>query len=188
MLLRIWNNVWHGIVEGWNGFDIRRDELTGIATRRYILAKAQRHLEIAYRRKEPIVFGVLDSDNLREINNTKGHLYGDRFLKRITRWLELGIKRYLQSLRREVRDTTLLGMIGRTGGDEILIILPDTTTYEANTLFLRLSRLGKVKRFSYGIAEQLPNGPQRTVQDMIEEADQKMYQHKQPSRETKSRV
>ncbi len=179
MFLTIWNNVWYGIVEGWNGIDIRRDELTGIAIRRYILTKAERHLEIARRRKEPIVFIVIDLDGLKTINDSKGHAYGDKFLKQMTNWLQGGVKNYMQSLHRELRKTDLLGLIGRTGGDELLMILPDTNAYEAQTLLLRLSRLGKVRRFSYGISEQSPEGPARTVGSMIKEADCNMYQHKQ---------
>ena len=59
---------------------------------------------------------MIDIDNFKTINNTCGHLYGDYVLERIS-------KTIINNLRQN-------DMVGRYGGDEFLIILPDTSVEE----------------------------------------------------------
>lgn len=67
---------------------------------------------------------MIDVDNFKTINDTYGHMYGDYVLERIS-------KTIISSLRKE-------DLVGRFGGDEFLIILPDTNREEGHAIMERV--------------------------------------------------
>jgi two-component system cell cycle response regulator len=83
-----------------------RDELTGVATRRTLFEAAERHLEEGH----TVGLAILDLDNFKPINDTYGHLTGDRILR------DLGAL----FLGRTGDD-----LIARYGGDEFLLLVVD---------------------------------------------------------------
>jgi diguanylate cyclase (GGDEF)-like protein len=97
---------------------IERDSLTGLYNHSRI--KEQLELEIigARRKNSTLVFAMLDIDHFKRVNDTYGHHIGDRVIKNLSRFL-------LNKLRRT-------DFIGRYGGEEFAIILPDTS--EENSL------------------------------------------------------
>ena len=88
------------------------DELTGCPNRRAALARSGEEIARAQRTRSPVSCLMLDIDNLKRINDTFGHLEGDRVLR------EAGA-----SLRGQLRRDRLLA--ARYGGDEFLVLLPD---------------------------------------------------------------
>ena len=88
------------------------DTLTGLYNRRGFIELGQREVERARRYKRPIVAIVLDVDNFKKINDNYGHANGDMVLQTIA-------NRCLQNLRR-------VDLVGRLGGDEFMILLPET--------------------------------------------------------------
>lgn len=96
------------------------DDLTGVLNRREMLRRSGIELERATRSNRPFSVLMLDIDFFKQINDTRGHLEGDRVLR------ELGAL-----LKKSVRVTDL---VGRFGGDEFLIFLPEMEEQEA-TLF-----------------------------------------------------
>tara|TARA_R110001583_G_scaffold138880_1_gene290608 strand:+ start:39381 stop:40298 length:918 start_codon:yes stop_codon:yes gene_type:complete len=88
------------------------DELTGLLNRREMEYRSILLLEQATRFHQSVGFLMLDIDYFKKINDTYGHLEGDRVLR------ELG-----QKLKKFCRKTDL---VGRIGGEEFLIMLPDT--------------------------------------------------------------
>ena len=97
------------------------DELTGISNRRALFREADTMLS-AGRRLSVVLF---DLDRFKQINDTYGHLSGDRILADVAATF---------------RDSTRVGdVIGRYGGDEFVLLLPDTSGEEARTIATRLA-------------------------------------------------
>lgn len=86
--------------------------LTGLLRREAILEKLEMELQRAQRYERPLTVGLADLDHFKEINDHFGHLAGDSLLKRISAAIE-------NSLR-------ATDMVGRYGGEEFLLILPET--------------------------------------------------------------
>lgn len=90
----------------------QRDQLTG-ALRRHVLEDAvEREIARSRRHRRPLALLLLDLDHFKTINDRYGHHAGDEALRRFTETAQA-------SLRRE-------DLLGRTGGEEFCILLPDT--------------------------------------------------------------
>jgi diguanylate cyclase (GGDEF)-like protein len=102
----------------------QHDPLTGLFNRRYLSAALERELARAQRGK-PLSLLMLDLDGFKLINDTRGHAEGDRLLQR------------LADVLREA--TRSVDVPGRWGGDEFVVLLPDTTIDEASMVAARLA-------------------------------------------------
>jgi diguanylate cyclase (GGDEF)-like protein len=102
----------------------QEDELTGLPNRRFTLRRASRTFERLRATDAPYAIAILDLDHFKRINDTLGHAAGDYVLKAFAR---VG--------RESVRDTDILG---RWGGEEFLILLPDTPLDLALTIVERV--------------------------------------------------
>jgi diguanylate cyclase (GGDEF)-like protein/PAS domain S-box-containing protein len=89
-----------------------RDSLTGAANRRHFVELAQRERERSLRSKSALSLCLLDADNFKHINDDYGHAVGDHALMALSR-----------AARAELRAADVLG---RLGGEEFAILLPDT--------------------------------------------------------------
>jgi len=115
----------------------------------------------------------IDVDDLKKINDQFGHCEGDRLLSRVSRLIRENIRN---------KDVAF-----RFGGDEFVIIFPDTTEYEAKLVWKRITeeierfnRRTKLKwsiRLSGGFAE-CRKRKKLTPDSLIKEADWKMYREK----------
>jgi diguanylate cyclase (GGDEF)-like protein len=80
----------------------------------------EREVERAKRYKKPLSVLLLDIDDFKRINDTLGHLVGDKVLKEL-----------VEEIRRNVRR---VDMLGRYGGEEFVVVLPETGLREAKKL------------------------------------------------------
>ncbi|HTV97803.1 MAG TPA: diguanylate cyclase [Steroidobacteraceae bacterium] len=90
----------------------RQDPLTGLPNRRRTLELALAALEAARANGKPLTVALIDMDHFKEINDRCGHAAGDHVLKEFAR-----------AGREALRDTDILG---RWGGEEFLLLMPDT--------------------------------------------------------------
>ncbi|WP_028584447.1 GGDEF domain-containing protein [Desulfogranum mediterraneum] len=103
---------------------VRRDTLTGLPNRFVFEERIDMIIEQARRHGHPLTIAALDLDHFKSVNDTMGHPMGDRVLQDVARVME-----------EQIRQTDLLV---RMGGDEFLLILPDTDIHKAKFLTRRL--------------------------------------------------
>ena len=156
---------------------IRVDSLTGCYSRGYGLELLDRQLKLSQRNKSLLLLAFLDIDGFKAINDIFGHEEGDKVLKET---VDL-----FKSTLREV------DIICRMGGDEFLLIFPDSSLKEASLIRSRLqknlSQLNKtIKKnysikFSIGFSEYLSDKLE-TLDELIRIADQRMYEEKKKAK------
>ena len=103
-----------------------RDTLTGLYNKRFIINELENISRIARRSSRIFSIIIIDIDDFKQINDFYGHLSGDEYLKNIA---EL----FTQSLREQ-------DIAGRIGGEEFLIILPETPIAGAFQLAVRIRK------------------------------------------------
>ena len=156
------------------------DELTQLYNKRFLDSRLQSEVDHTIRSAQPLSVLVLDVDHLKEFNDTYGHAAGDLVLTTVA-----------QVMRQRLRTSDFAT---RSGGDEFVVILPDTNLEQARWA---------AERIRAGIYEhnfQLSQGPDaratlsvgaaqhqddESPERLLERADQAMYQAKQ---EGKNRV
>jgi diguanylate cyclase (GGDEF)-like protein len=148
------------------------DGMTGLYNRRSFMETAEAAFAHAQRVGQPFVALMIDVDNFKLINDTHGHIVGDRVLTELA-----------HTCREHVRPGDI---VGRYGGDEFTIMVPGITSLRAVRLADQLSSpaarvLGRdgqplAYRVSIGIAECLPGGDLPTL---LMHADLAMYEAKQ---------
>lgn len=100
-----------------------RDALTELYNRRHLLAALERELA-RVRRGRSLAVVMIDLDRFKRVNDQHGHLQGDLVLRRLA-----------EALSRSTRDADVLG---RYGGDEFLVVMPDTDEAQARAAAARL--------------------------------------------------
>lgn len=102
----------------------RIDGLTKVYTRRYFLDKSEAVLEMMKRYQRPASMMMMDLDHFKKINDNYGHQAGD-----------LALLAFTQVCRNEIRESDVLG---RLGGEEFGLILPETNIQNAQILAERI--------------------------------------------------
>ena len=103
-----------------------KDALTGLYNRRALADHLEREEHRAARRRGPLSVLLLDLDRLKEINDCWGHETGDRALCALAEVLERAVRRG--------------DIVARVGGDEFVILLPETAADEARRIGERVQR------------------------------------------------
>src|SRR3954462_7138146 len=143
------------------------DGLTGIKTRRYFSEALLSEWKRASRSGRPFSVVLIDLDKFKQVNDGMGHLEGDLVLTRIGRLLE-----------QKVRQSNV---VARYGGDEFVVLMPETSIEQAQILAERLRlwiatdpMLNERKiTGSFGVATFPLHGA--TMEDIIRVADAGMY-------------
>jgi diguanylate cyclase (GGDEF)-like protein len=137
------------------------DELTGIPNRRALFGAATEMLA----RGRLLSVVPFDLDQFKQVNDKHGHLEGDRILTEVAAMLKA--------------NTRVDDIIGRYGGDEFLLLLPDTQSKEARVIANRLSRSAPIT-MSFGVATSSSSND--TLADLITACDERLYRNKSAHR------
>lgn len=158
---------------------VLEDQLTGVLNRRGLEDAFEREASRAERIGVPLCAGMLDIDNFKQLNDTYGHQTGDQALRHL-----------VKVIREAMRPSDVLA---RFGGEEFVLLLPETRPDEALAILVRLQRnltaaffLHQNERvlitFSAGVAERLP---EEAMNPLLDRVDKALYQAK---RSGKNRV
>lgn len=156
----------------------RTDHLTGVSSRGYFLEQAEQELASALRYRNPLTVLMMDIDFFKQVNDIHGHKAGDTVLKKLA-----------DVCRETMREADI---IGRLGGEEFAILLPQTDECRAIEAAERLKEaLGKASvpieggmplSFTVSIgAAALTNGD-GSVDALLNRADQALYLAKESGR------
>ena len=153
------------------------DPLTGVANRRYFYQRAAIEIVAAYRRRAPLTCLMLDIDFFKRVNDDHGHAAGDQVLKRVAEIIAAGIRPY--------------DLLGRLGGEEFAVLLPDADQKTALAIAERL-------RIAIGASPALVDGiplpvtisigvsaltaEDATIDPLLDRADRALYQAKKAGR------
>lgn len=151
---------------------VREDQLTGSLNRRGMDESLEREIINADRLGAPLCIALLDLDDFKRINDTHGHATGDEVLVHLVNVVK-------ETLRK-------LDVIARFGGEEFLVLLPETEPAEAMQIITRVQReltkrifMHNTQRllitFSAGVAYRAPG---ETQADLIKRADVALYKAK----------
>jgi diguanylate cyclase (GGDEF)-like protein len=148
------------------------DDLTGLYNRRGFFASATQQLKLARRNSQGFLLLFGDVDNLKQINDSYGHLEGDRALIRVA-----------EALQRTFRDADILA---RLSGDEFAVLASEASAQNQEVMFRRLEKSlkkpnEKESRYeltlSFGVVQFDARLPV-SLGDLMEQADQAMYEQK----------
>ena len=156
---------------------VSEDPMTHSLNRRGMEQEYARETSRAIRTGAPLCVAMLDIDNFKKLNDTHGHLVGDEALIHL-----------VKTAKEELRATDV---IGRMGGEEFMILLPNTETNDAVMVVTRLQRaltrkiffgeknLGESEKilitFSAGVARYENGESQESIMDR---ADKALYEAK----------
>lgn len=154
------------------------DYLTSLANRRHFMEQGQIELERAKRYDKPLSIFMIDIDYFKKINDTYGHKFGDYVL---------------QTLAAKLRETLrLIDLIGRIGGEEFAVLLPETGLREAAEVAERLRdsvartnvprEEGMPINFTISIGVSSLRDKGTTLDVLLSQADAAMYEAKQSGR------
>ncbi|HEY7479959.1 MAG TPA: diguanylate cyclase [Gemmatimonadales bacterium] len=154
------------------------DPLTNCFNRRALMEKLEQEMDRAARYATMLTGMMVDIDNFKQINDTYGHLVGDRVLKQLAALLK--------------REQRSVDIVARYGGEEFVVLLPETTSTESRNFAERILR--RVSTHDFGesghpvrvtISIGIASFPDERVSDgesLLKLADTHLYRAKSDGR------
>ena len=153
------------------------DYLTNLPNRRFFMQRGVEEFKRAVRNSHPLALLMLDIDEFKKVNDTYGHEVGD-----------MALQQFVVTLKSALREIDILG---RIGGEEFAVLLPDTSLEDAflsaervreviaNTTFEKMGKTLSVTT-SIGVASQLED--MSGIDELLSNADSALYQAKNAGR------
>ncbi|MFN3386685.1 MAG: diguanylate cyclase [Candidatus Thermochlorobacter sp.] len=147
-----------------------KDFLTGVYNRHRFTELFEHEIHSASRYKRPLSVAMIDIDKFKELNDKYGHKMGDFALVCIS-----------DLLKQQLRASDI---IGRFGGDEFVVVMPETDEAQAKVTFDRIQKaleaFNKKGQFPCELSLSVGiSSSSEGYENLIELADKSMYQHKQ---------
>jgi diguanylate cyclase (GGDEF)-like protein/PAS domain S-box-containing protein len=178
----LWSGFMYDITDSKHRIDTLHelayhDPLTGAENRRAFMEKLEAEFHRTQRTGNPAAVIMLDIDHFKRVNDTHGHDVGDLVLKHLVSVLQGGLRR--------------IDTLGRIGGEEFAVLLPETTWVAAAELAERLRVLVESQAaavpgtqvsytISLGLATIAPTAESASA--VLKQADKAMYQAKHSGR------
>ena len=149
------------------------DSLTGLPVRRYFQQRMQEEIYRAQRFGQPLSIALMDVDYYKQVNDTYGHQVGDQVLREVGKVILSGLRK--------------IDFPCRYGGDEVVILLPQSREEDARTIMVRLAQqirdirvpvtFSKAREVSVTASIGLASYPDdgRTAEDLVGKADEALY-------------
>lgn len=154
------------------------DQLTGLANRSLLREHIDAALASSARTTQPVAMMFLDLDGFKPVNDRLGHPTGDQVLREVA-----------ERLRSVVRESDI---IGRFGGDEFIVLCPETDDVQALVIAERLREVvaqpmawlpaGFAVSASVGVVIHCAKNYPKTIDELLEIADAEMYRAKNGGR------
>jgi diguanylate cyclase (GGDEF)-like protein/PAS domain S-box-containing protein len=172
-ILRVANDITdRRNLETWLQEQASTDAMTHASNRSHLLASAENEIRRAHRYGHPLALLILDVDKLKEINDENGHVAGDKAICRVA-----------ETCRECMRSSDLLG---RFGGDEFVILMPQVDLEAAHRLGERISAALAASPIDseaqpivvsacFGAAQLEPSD---TLNELLRRADRALYRAK----------
>lgn len=150
---------------------LREDALTGLLNRRAILTQLAGMVSGARRHGHPISIGILDLDGFKAINDEHGHHVGDEVLIAAVRAMRARLRAEDQ--------------LGRLGGEEFLMLLPDTASAAARSVAekLRLEVAQAPAPVAVTVSVGVATWARETPEELLRRADAALYRAKEAGRD-----
>ena len=155
------------------------DQLTGLANRGHFMVLAEHELDRSRRYGHPLSLWMLDIDHFKNVNDTYGHHAGD-----------LALQSLVDVSNKVLRE---MDIMGRIGGEEFAVLLPETDTEQALLVAERLRQKiaatdvhldqGNTVRYSVSIGVATLGADETGIDALLHRADQALYQAKKTGRD-----
>jgi len=154
------------------------DPLTGLYNRRHMMTTLEAELDRSNRISSPFALVMVDLDHFKKVNDTYGHQQGDVVLKSISWEIQEQLRQYDSA--------------SRFGGEEFVLLLPETSLDEAVNVAERLRQVISNIQFTGSVTDlkmtaslgvtAIPHQKINTTEDLIRQADVALYQAKNNGR------
>lgn len=154
------------------------DELTGVYNRRGFFTLLEQQLALARRMKKGFYLFLIDLDYLKQINDSYGHLMGDRALIDTAKCLKSSFRRH--------------DLVGRLGGDEFAVVATNASNESGVSLIKSLQsrvqeyncRIKEPYKLSFSLGKAYFDGiSELTLDELVQQADKELYQAKKLAHE-----
>jgi len=155
------------------------DPLTGLANRGHFMVMAEQELDRSRRYGHPLSLWMLDIDHFKNVNDTYGHHAGD-----------LALQSLVDVSRKVLRE---LDIMGRVGGEEFAVLLPETDTEQALLVAERLRQKiasaavpleqGNTVSYTVSIGVATLGADETGIDALLGRADQALYRAKRTGRD-----
>lgn len=153
------------------------DYLTNLYNRRYFMTRGEEEFKRTKRNGQPLALLVLDIDNFKRVNDSYGHEAGDRALQEVAKALKSNLRE--------------IDVLGRMGGEEFAVLLPNTSLNDAALLAERVRQTmentsfeipGNALKITICVGVSAFVEGMSNIDDMFRNADSAMYQAKNAGR------